>query len=231
MKSEILLWLGLYFLLVPPFAGAGQVTLYGLLGGNTGEYSLRVTSLKEAKFRSTVHQQFDYSCGSAALATLLTYHYRDPVTEPQVFQYMYERGDQAKIQREGFSLLDIKLYLESHGYKADGFETSLERLAQAGVPAIVLITDNGYHHFVVIRGLQDGKVLVGDPSMGSRVLSISQFEGLWANRIVFVITNKRDVAAFNATDDWNAVKAPLGMEVVGQSLANTMLFMRGRNDF
>jgi hypothetical protein len=231
MKNAILLCFGLYFFLVPPFAGAGQVTLYGVLGGNTGEYSVRVTSLKEAKFRSTVKQQFDYSCGSAALATLLTHHYRDPVTEPQVFQYMYERGDQAKIQREGFSLLDIKVYLESHGYTADGFETSLERLAQAGVPAIVLMTDNGYHHFVVIKGLQDGKVLVGDPSMGSRVLSVREFEGLWANRIVFVITNKRDVAVFNATVDWNAGKAPLGMAVVRESLANTMLFMRGRNDF
>jgi len=231
MKSAILLSLGVYFFLAPLFAGAGQVTLYGLSGGNAGGYSVRVTSLKEAKFRSTIKQQFDYSCGSAALATLLTYHYRDPVTEPQVFQYMYERGDRAKIQREGFSLLDIKLYLESHGYTADGFETSLDRLAEAGVPAIVLIADNGYHHFVVIKGLQGGNVLFGDPSVGSRVLTISEFERVWANRIVFVITNKRDVAGFNATGDWNAGKAPLGMAVVRESLANTMLFRRGRNDF
>ena len=52
-------------------AHAGEVPLFGLAGGNGGEYSVRVRSLKEAKFRSTVRQQYDFSCGSAALATAM----------------------------------------------------------------------------------------------------------------------------------------------------------------
>ena len=126
----------------------------------------------------------------------MAYHYGDAVTEARCFSTCTSEGTRPKIQREGFSLLDIKLYLESHGYTADGFETSLDKLAEVGVPAIVLISDNGYHHFVVVKGVQAGKVLVGDPSMGSRIISRPEFEKLWSNGIVFVITNKRDLADF-----------------------------------
>ncbi len=34
-----------------------------------------VVSVKEARFTTTQRQQFDFSCGSAAVATLLTHHY------------------------------------------------------------------------------------------------------------------------------------------------------------
>jgi hypothetical protein len=230
LKSAVLLTVGACFL-IPMTARAGEVNLYGLPGASSGAYTVRVTSLKEAKFRRTVKQQYDFSCGSAALATLLAYHYGDPVSEAQVFQYMYERGDQAKIQREGFSLLDIKIYLESHGYKADGFETSLDKLASVGVPAIVLISDNGYHHFVVVKGMLAGKVLVGDPSIGSRIIPRSEFERLWSNGIVFVITSKRDLATFNADAEWSTGMAPLGTAISRDALSSTMIFMRTRNDF
>ena len=70
-----------------------------------GAYSLPVTSMKAARFRAMVHQQYDFSCGSAALSTLLTYHYGFKVTEQTVFEEMYAMGDQPKIRREGFSLV------------------------------------------------------------------------------------------------------------------------------
>ncbi|MCW5622563.1 MAG: C39 family peptidase [Burkholderiales bacterium] len=210
---------------------AANMSLFGLAGGSNGEYSVRVRSLKEAKFRSTVRQQYDFSCGSAALATLLTYHYEHPVTETEVFQYMYARGDQAAIQREGFSLLDIKGFLEGHDYEADGFETSLDKLEEVAVPAIVLINENGYQHFVVIKGLRGNEVLIGDPSMGSRILQRPRFEAMWVNSIVFVITSVRETRTFNASADWRAGKAPLGAAISRESLANMMIFQRGPNDF
>jgi len=211
--------------------GAAEISLTGLPTMNGGEYTVRVLSLKEAKFRRTIKQQYDFSCGSAALATLLSYHYGNAVTETEVFQYMYERGNQAKIQREGFSLLDIKSYLEAHGYNADGFETSLDKLAEVGVPAIVLISDNGYHHFVVVKGILEGRILVGDPSMGARIIRRSEFERLWTNGIVFVITSKRDLATFNANAEWSTGIAPLGAAISRDALSSTMIFLRGVNEF
>jgi len=230
MKRALVLSAGLCSL-APMLGGAAEVSLTGQPTMNGGEYTVRVLSLKEAKFRRTINQQYDFSCGSAALATLLSYHYGDAVTETQVFQYMYERGNQAKIQREGFSLLDIKNYLEAHGYNADGFETSLDKLAEVGVPAIVLISDNGYHHFVVVKGILEGRILVGDPAMGARIIRRSEFERLWTNGIVFVITSKRDLATFNSNAEWSTGIAPLGTAVSRDALSSTMIFLRGVNEF
>lgn len=148
-------------------ARAGEVMIPDMGGGFL---NVKVASLKERRYTTTTRQQLDYSCGSAALATLLTYQYDHPVDEGAVFKAMWEKGDQSKIRREGFSLPDIKHYLEDIDYSADGCMAPLEKLASVGVPAIVLIRDNGYNHFVVVRGIQDGKVAVADPSMGVRVI-------------------------------------------------------------
>src|SRR6218665_2475537 len=108
-----------------------------------GTFSVPTVSMKEGRYLATERQQFDFSCGSAALSTLLTHHYGHPVTEQAVFEAMYREGDQAKIQHEGFSLLDMKRYLEANGFEADGFEAPLEKLAAAKIPAIALINESG----------------------------------------------------------------------------------------
>jgi predicted double-glycine peptidase len=181
-------------------AGAGTLYLPAIGGG----YALPVTSLKEIRFKSTLRQQYDFSCGSAAIATLLTHQYGYPISEQAVFQEMYARGDQKKIQREGFSLLDMKRYLEAQGFAADGFAQPLEKLASAQLPAIVLINDKGYHHFVVVKGMRDGRVLLGDPATGTRAISRKHFESIWVNQLLFVIHNRQDQARFNSQADWDA---------------------------
>lgn len=173
-----------------------------------------VTSLKDIKFRKTTRQQFDFSCGSAALATLLTYHYNTPVSEKEVFEKMFLTGDQAKIRQQGFSMLDMKRYLATRGFVGDGFQQPLDKLLEAKLPAIVLISDRGYNHFVVIKGAEDGRILLGDPSSGARSVTRERFMELWANKLLFVVhryPNTIAKAGFNGADDWrSAPRAPLG---------------------
>ena len=210
-------------------AEAGSVDLPFQIGG---AFSVPATSIKEARFSAMVRQQYDFSCGSAALSTLLTYHYRFPVTEQTVFEEMFARGEQEKIKKEGFSLLDIKRYLEAHGFEADGFEAPLDKLASAGIPAIVLINDNGYNHFVVVKGIRDQRVLIGDPSGGTRVMLRHAFESMWVNQILFVISNHQDVAGFNQAADWSvAVRAPLGSGINRQGLGQLVIPKFGSADF
>lgn len=195
-----------------------------------GAFSVPVHSIKDLRFRNTIHQQYDFSCGSAALATLLTHHYAYPVSEQDVFREMFERGDKDKIRREGFSLLDIKSYLENHGFQADGYVADVEQLVKVGIPAIALIKDSGYYHFVVVKGLRGGRVLVGDPSSGSRAMPERQFKELWVNRVLFVIHNKIEIASFNAEQDWRAApRAPLG-DGVYRGIADA-LPKRGPSDY
>jgi predicted double-glycine peptidase len=223
--------------LLVPAAPAGAAGTARLFGEGGGTLAIPLTTVKELRqqrvFRTTIHQQYDFSCGSAALATLLTHHYSQPVTESEVFQAMWEHGDQAKIKRVGFSLLDMKRYLESRGYQADGFEVSLERLGEARVPAIALIRENGYNHFVVIKGLREDKVLLGDPSAGTRVMARAEFERVWHGGILFVIRNHTDVARFDVPDHWRfRLPAPLDAEHVNSSgLASPTFMMRGPNEF
>lgn len=212
-----------------PWAAAGTVDLPYQVGG---AYSVPVTSLREAKFASTIRQQYDFSCGSAALATLLTHHYRYPIHEDQVFDEMYRNGDQAKIRVEGFSLLDMKRFLEARGFQADGYEEPLDKLVVVGIPAIVLINEHGYSHFVVVKGLRAGRVLVGDPAGGTRAMTTSAFEALWTNRVLFVIGNRQEVVRFNAASEWRVVPtAPIGGSVGRDSLGGVVIPKLGPADF
>lgn len=170
------------------------------VGGAT--FRVSVASLKEARYQTTVRQQFDFSCGSAAVATLLTYHYDYPISEQQAFEEMIRSGDRQRIQRDGFSLLDIKRFLAARGFAADGFELPLEKLTEAGFPAIVLLVENGYHHFVVVKGLQADRVLIGDPSGGTRVMARGRFDAAWQNHLLFVIHGAPGKPHFNAAADW-----------------------------
>ena len=185
------------------FATVAQAGFVQVPGASLGTMWVKVTSIKERRFKSTVQQQFDFSCGSAALATLLTFHYDDKVTETDVFKAMYDIGDKEKIRREGFSLLDMKIYLEKRGYLADGFKISLDKLRDVGVPAIVLVNNKGFKHFIVIKGVTRNEVLVGDPALGSRAVTRREFEPSW-NGLVFLVRNKKDVASrhFNQSAEW-----------------------------
>lgn len=221
----ILLWI---LILTSGTAGA---TSFGLVDLGSYYLNVPVESYKERPFRTTIRQQHDYSCGSAALATLLTYHYDRKVSEREVFDAMYALGDQQKIQREGFSLLDIKRYLEAKGYRANGYKAPLTQLLKVGVPAIVLIQENGYNHFVVVKGVTDSAVLVGDPSLGSRIIPRKRFAQLWTNGILFVIDDAKEEAVFNRSAEWRVREmAPLSAAISRDGLANITILTRPEND-
>lgn len=204
-----------------------------------GPYSVRARNIKEVqleyKFRSTVRQQTDFSCGSAAVATLLTYHFNQPISEDNVIRAMYEVGDQAKIRREGFSLLDMKRYLEARGYRADGFEIPKEKfdkLIAANIPFIVLIRDSGYNHFVVVKGVQGEYVLLGDPAKGARIVSRQDFDAMWPGRVAFLVQARNIEPRFNVAEHWKvSPQMALGQALNYDSLAAVTLLRRQASDY
>ena len=205
----------------PAFAGSTMFTTFA------GVVTVPVTSLREARFHTVIRQEHDFSCGSAALATLLTYHYGHPVSEDTVFNSMFEVGDRHTIEKFGFSLADMQRYLAAIGIRSDGYRVSLDKVAQVGVPVITLISTHGYNHFVVIKGIKDGDVLVGDPAAGLRAIPRPKFEAMWQG-IAFVIRD--DIAdgrkSFNRPDEWGVRRdAPAGTALDRQGLAtfSTML--------
>ncbi len=181
-------------------AGA-QVRTHGEFGGS---YTIGVTSWRDIPFRTVVRQQYDYSCGSAAVATLLRFHYGLTAGEAEIFQNMYERGDQARIRAVGFSMLDMRSYLEQRGFQADGLRLSLDRLAELRIPAIALITHNNYRHFVVVKGISADRVLVGDPTFGLQTYSREEFTEIW-NGVVLAVRRTPagwPAPAYNRAEEW-----------------------------
>jgi predicted double-glycine peptidase len=195
-------------------------------------FSVPVHSLKELRFISTIRQQYDFSCGSAALATLLSNHYGYPISETTAFTSMWQHGDQDKIRKEGFSLLDMQKYLATLGFQSDGFRQPLQKLIEAKLPAIVLISEKGYNHFVVIKGAEDGRVLLGDPSSGTRAITQEHFESIWPTRLLFVIHEAPTRPQFNLSADWRAApRAPLADAVARTALDLSTLPKFGPGDF
>lgn len=210
-------------LLAGALAAGGAGAAAGDLDYTTaGSYKLHVTSMREARFRGIILQKYDYSCGSAAVASLLTYHYGRSTKEETVFKAMYETGDRERIQKAGFSLLDMKTHLARQGLEADGFKMTLDRLAKLGVPVITLVDTGGYRHFVIIKGIDEDEVVVGDPAAGVVIVKKEKFEAVWSG-VVLIIRNEasRGKEHFNLAQDWGVrQKAPFGTALTRDSLAN-----------
>ena len=148
-----------------------------------------VKSIKEIRDAQVVRQRWDYSCGSAALSTVLTYHLNDPTPESAVVVSILRRTDPVRVRsRGGFSLLDLKNYLGRRGYRSAGYaELELGDLEAFEVPAIVPISLKGFDHFVVFLGRYGDRVVVADPAFGNMTLGIARFNELWKSRIAFAI--------------------------------------------
>jgi uncharacterized protein len=145
-------------------------------------------------------QNWDLSCGAAALTTILKYQYDDPVSERDIAKALIARDKYidnpvlVKAQ-EGFSLLDLKKYVDARGYEGIGYgKLELDHLIDRA-PIIVPIQANGYNHFVVFRGIRGNRILVADPAWGNRTLTVDEFEDAWINyrefgRVGFVVAQK-----------------------------------------
>jgi uncharacterized protein len=156
--------------------------------GGTAPEPVQVFPYQYYKYKHIVHQAFDYSCGSAALTTVLQFHLGLAVTEKDAMEGMLAHGEREKIiERRGFSLLDMKRYVATLGSDSGGFRADLSDLMKLDQPAIVPINYAGFKHFVVVKGIRDGKVYIADPSAGNIAFSVEEFTTLWDKGTLFVI--------------------------------------------
>ena len=166
-----------------------------------------VRSLLEARHERVVVQAWDLSCGAAALATLLNYQHGDPVSEREVAAGLIRRDayiahpDLVRL-RHGFSLLDLKRYVDARGYQGIGYgKLTLDDLVERA-PAMVPVELKGYKHFVVFRGIRSNRVLLADPAFGNRTLLLDRFEEAWLDypefgKVGFVVARADGLAPPN----------------------------------
>ena len=183
----LILALGLLFSGFPQAARAAEVPVR-LLGG--GVMTKKVESYRERRLRQVIPQTLDFSCGAAALSSLLHYHYGIPINEKQAILGMFNYGDQEGIRQRGFSLLDMKKLCLSLNYQGTGYQVlDVKKLKELDIPVVTLMDTRTYKHFVVIRKVDDDFVYIADPSFGNRKMRLEDFDKAW-NRVIFVVTGK-----------------------------------------
>lgn len=164
-----------------------------------------VKSLLEMRQQNVVMQEWDLSCGAAALTTVLNHQFADPVSEREIAKALINRKEyidnpQLVQIREGFSLLDIKRVAEGRGYVGVGYgKMTLDDLVERA-PVMVPIVSNGYNHFVVFRGRMGNRVLVADPAFGNYTMRDDKFEDAWIEytdfgKVGFVVSAPPGVAS------------------------------------
>jgi len=147
-----------------------------------------VEPLSVVKYRNIVRQAYDYSCGSAALTTILQHYLGRNFQERQVMEGLLHYGENDRIvERRGFSMLDMKRLVTALGFPAGGFKAELQDLIELDHPAIVPIHYSGFKHFVVVKTIKDGRVFMADPSKGNISFTIDRFEEAWDQNVLFVI--------------------------------------------
>lgn len=149
---------------------------------------VNVEPLAVKKFKNVVRQEYDYSCGSAALTTLLDYYLGRNFQERQVMEGLLQFGETERIvQRRGFSLLDMKRLVTALGHPSGGFKAEASDLETLDHPAIAPIKYAGFKHFVVIRSVYDGRVYVADPALGNISFTLSRFLEVWDDNVLFIV--------------------------------------------
>ncbi len=166
-------------------------------GGPVRDHQLRlhrhVTSWWELRRQNIVVQKRDYSCGAAALATLIRYYWGDEVTEDlflRELDKMLTREEALDRIKNGLSLTDLRRVAVRTGYQATMGKLKYEKLAESRVPLIIGITVRDYDHFVVYRGSDDQYVYLADPIRGNIRTPIWEFVGQWQKNAVLAVAKR-----------------------------------------
>lgn len=134
-----------------------------------------VRSWHELVTQDVVMQEFDYSCGAAAVATILGKFYNEPVTERIVLDTL------DKTTTATFA--DLATVLPKFGFKGVGFSVDYQQLAKLKVPVIVAVRfDADNDHFSVLRGIDTDTAWLADPSTGNMLLPLDRFLRAWESR-------------------------------------------------
>jgi predicted double-glycine peptidase len=132
----------------------------------------------ESRYEGVVGQSSDYSCGPAAVATLLQHYYGMHAPEADVLLRAeeYELAAGRELGR-GISALTLKRLLQEAGIPTRGLSVTIaslvEHFATGGLPLIAHLT-RPQKHYAVCVGMVGEAVVLADPSWGRQILPLTQ---------------------------------------------------------
>ncbi|MPY67921.1 peptidase C39 bacteriocin processing [Deinococcus sp. SDU3-2] len=153
------------------------------------------------RYQSVIGQTSDFTCGPAALATLLTHYYGRPVSEKTLTERsvadMQARGKEVV---EGITLLSLRNALTTENVPSAGYKLTLEQLRgvmEAGLPVVANVVYPKGHYYLVLA-VDDQNVLLADPSWGVRSQPIANFLNAWNGVVLMPQPSEAEAAQARA---------------------------------
>lgn len=169
-----------------------------------------IKSWVEFRNENLVRQQYDYSCGSASLASILKYCYNEgDVTERGIIdEILKSKGyalNENEVLKEGDNIIffsDLSNYAKNKGFKALGLAVDFDTLSKVKIPIIVFVSVRGIDHFSVYKGMDKEYVYLADPSFGNIKIKIHRFKEMFFQRkdlkypgkILAILPKKQDIS-------------------------------------
>jgi len=179
--------------------------------------------------RNIAVQGSDYSCGSAALTTLMRYYFKDSVSEDKVLKQLWNQmspEDRKDRKKNGFTLLDLQKAAVGMGYQAVGLRPTFRELKELtdNGPILIHVVSNGQKHFAILKGVREDRLYLADPTRGNIRLSLEDFSEEWATGTALVLGKQ---GFGTPTDHLLAIKdeSPIRNEI---ETTRKRLFIRNR---
>jgi len=118
------------------------------------------------KHTPTVLQMETTECGAASLAVILQHHGRHVP--------MSQLRDACGVSRDGTNAAAIQAAARLYGLEADGYQVEeTEKLCRWKRPVILHWQ---FNHFLVLEGISGRNVMLNDPAIGRRKVTLAEFE-------------------------------------------------------
>lgn len=133
-----------------------------------------ITPYRTLRYEGVIGQTNYYTCGPAAVATLLTHYYGQPTAESEILELSEKAmaGSGKSPEEKGVTALALRQALADKGIQARGMRLTLASLAdyfrKGGLPVVLHVT-KPQMHYVLAVGMVGDWVILADPSWGRRI--------------------------------------------------------------
>jgi predicted double-glycine peptidase len=134
-----------------------------------------------------VRQSLDYTCGAAALATLINRIAHTAVSERDLLDVLADPPAELQLpehwRETGVSFSTLAALADHYGMSAVGVELAANDLDKLRVAALAYLPHSDPPHFTVVTGIAPGiAVEIADPSWGNRRLQMPHFQRYWRDK-------------------------------------------------
>lgn len=139
-------------------------------------------SAYELKWENITPQEYDYTCGAAALSTLIYGYFGEYISESKIINQLINNLNEKDIdivKKQGFNMLHLKYAAEYFGYDAVGVKIDINTLYRLKGPVIIVLQTSNGNHYVVFKNIVKDRVFIADSINGNYIMTTSYLSSVW----------------------------------------------------